>query len=380
MQRVLVAVLTLSLLGCGAESRLGADERVSVAGRALHEDGRAIAGRNAVLIKVPDAGEVLSGLTSVVGTLGLACLVPEPPPVCRRARNATTDDSGHFAFELRGKDTQGSVGQASTFNLAVRAPAREGAVAGASRTEKFVIQQAQLETPNLTLWEPQLSLSIDPVQVRVSFGALPAGATDARIEFEVAGGSLWSGPYVSGATVDARLLEDAVGKVSISTSAPRQQHQDTAFEANYGSEVLAFTGQAGAPPSRNASCTVAGASGQVMPLEPCTVTDGKFVAPLEAPLDAGCVPDAQGQGCANVRANRVLTMDLGEARRASLVVVRGTSGDLRVERSVDGVSWAAVTLDGMVGALAEGTTVRYVRLRNVADDTALPKLAEVSIW
>lgn len=380
MQRALVAVLTLSLLGCGEESRLGPNDQVSVTGRALHQDGRPIAGRNAVLVKVPDAGEVLSGLTAMVGSLGLACLAAEPPVACKRARKATTDDAGVFVFNLRGDDTQGSVGQASTFHLAVRAEAREGAVAGASRTEHFTIQYAQLETPDLSLWEPQLSLSVDPAQVRVTFGALPEGATASSIAFEVSNGLLWGGPYASGDAIDARLLEDAVGKVSISTSTARQTHQDTAFEAHYGSEVLAFTGQAGAPPSRNAACTLAGPSGEPMALEPCTVTDGKFVTPLQAPLDAGCVPNSEGQGCESVRANRVLTVDLGEARPASLIVVRGSTGDLRVEHSLDRVRWTPVTLDGMTGALADGTTARFIRLRNRTDDAALPQLAEVSIW
>ena len=380
MRRVLAAVLTLSLVACGEDSRLEPDDAVTVTGSASRQDGSALAERRAVLVKEPDVGEVLAGLTAIVGSIGLACLAEEPPELCDSASTATTERSGQFAFSLLGKDTQGSVGQASTFNLAVRAAARPGAVSGASRTERFIIQHAQLQTPELTLWEPQLSVSADSESASVAFGALPPGATASSVTFQVEGAVLWSDSYSSGEPVDARLLEDAVGTVSIGTGST-QRHGETEFEAHYESEALGFVGQAGAPPSRNAPCTATGASGAPVAIAACPMTDGNFVARLQPPADTGCVPNAQGQGCEAARADRVLTVDLGVARAASLLVVRGITDAEVAELSVDGESWTGVSMLGLAGTLSPGTAARYVRLRSKTDNGVLPRgLTELSLW
>ncbi|HLT29980.1 MAG TPA: hypothetical protein VK013_08050 [Myxococcaceae bacterium] len=379
MKRLFAAMLTLSLLGCGEDSRLDPEDNVTVTGRATRQDGSALAGHSAVLVKEPDLGEVLTGFTSIIGSIGLACLSEDAPELCRSARRSTTDGSGNFRFELLGKDTQGSVGQASHFNLAVRAPARSGAVAGASRTERFIIQSTELSTPELRLWEPQLTVSNDETEASVTFGALPEGASEARVAFHVPGALLWSEAYTSGATIDARLLEDAVGTVSIRTTTTGQR-DEVSFEAQHVSELIAFTGRAGAPPSRDASCIAVGDSGQPVVVESCAVTDGDFVTRFEAPADPGCQPDAEGAGCESARADRSLTVDLGSERAASLVVLRGLVGEVIAEHSVDGETWSAITLDGMVGELPAATSARYVRLRSKTDDAPVLSLAELSVW
>lgn len=379
MKRILTAVLTLSLLACGEDSQLDPEDSVTVTGRATRQDGSALSGRSAILIKEPDVGEVLTGATAVLGSLGLACLSEEPPELCRSARRSTTDASGNFRFELLGKDTQGSVGQASHFNLAVHAPARSGAVSGASRTERFIIQHTELQTPELKLWEPRLTVAADASEATVTFDALPEGATGARVAFQVPGGDLWSGAYVSGEPIDARLLEDAEGTVFIRTTTS-QQREEISFESHHTSEALTFKGLAGAPPSRNASCVATGASGVPVEVSPCALTDGDFVVHFRAPQDAGCEPDAEGGGCEVARADRTLAVDLGASRPVSLVVVRGLIGEAHVERSEDGETWSSITLDGKVGTLPSGTTARYVRLRSKADDAGLLSVSEISVW
>ena len=379
MKRFLAAMLTLSLLACGEDSQLDPEDKVTVTGRATRQDGSALSGSSAVLIKEPDLGEVLTGFTTVIGSLGLACLSDEAPELCRSARRVSTDGSGHFRFELLGKDTQGSVGQASRFNLAVRAPARTGTVGGASRTERFIIQHTRLETPELKLWEPQLTVSTGESRASVTFGALPEGATDARVAFHVPGGLVWGDTYVSGAAIDARLLEDAVGTVSVSTTTTGER-EGVSFEARHMSEVLAFTGRAGAPPSRDASCIAMGASGEPVVLSTCAATDGDFAIHFEAPPLPICEQDPEAEGCESGRADRTLTVDLGTARPASLVVVRGLGGEVIVDHSDDGESWSVITLDGMVGELPAESSTRYVRVRSKTDEAPLPTLTEVSVW
>lgn len=377
MQRVIAAVLTLSLVGCGEDSKLEPEDQVTISGRATRDDGRALSGRTAILVKEPDLGELLSGATTLIGSMGLVCLGENPPEICRSGSTATTDDAGRFEFTLLGKDTQGSVGQASTFNLAVRAEPREGAASGASRVERFIIQRTRIQTPDLKLWEPQLSVVTDPSQARVTFGALPTGATGTRITFRTADALVWGEDYASGEAVDARLLEDATGTVSVSVSSTGER-DDTEFTAQNVSESIAFTGRAGAPPSRNAVCTAAGASGVEEPVTDCALTDGDFASTLTPPRDTGCTSGEPS--CESALANHRYTVDLGEARAASLLVVRGNVRDVIVERSADGATWAAVTLEEGAASLPAGSTVRYVRVRSDRDDTSVRSPAEISVW
>jgi hypothetical protein len=75
-------------------------------------------------------------------------------------------------------------------------------------------------------------------------------------------------------------------------------------------------------------------------------------------------------------------LDLGRPRPATLVTLRGCPSDCLVETSADGQQWSAAGR-GRGGSFTvvppPRTTARYVRARS-ATDTALPRLAEVSVW
>ena len=91
-----------------------------VTGTLLDESGAPRPGVRAVLVKEADLGELLVGFPLAVGTLGLVCLADQAPAVCSKARRSTTGADGTFAFDLRGRDTQGMLGTASTFHLSAR--------------------------------------------------------------------------------------------------------------------------------------------------------------------------------------------------------------------------------------------------------------------
>jgi len=368
-------VAACGMVACGPGSELGPDDQVTVEGRALSQAGAPLQSTRVVLVKEPDVGEILVGFTALVGSFGLICLSEDPPALCDSAHSATTDAQGGFAISLLGRDKQGSVGQASPLNLAVRGPAREGAVTGPSRTERFIIQKTQIDAPDLTLWDPVVAVAVAESGVTVSSPALPAQTTG-RVSFVVPGAELWSQAYVSGGEVDGRFLEDATGTVSIHATGSDEE-DGTEFEHRYESETRSFVSTTGAPPSREAVCTGTGASGVEVAVNPCALTDGNFVQPYVPPADTGCV----GEGCETARANRTVTVDLGDVVQATLVVVRGLGSEDLVERSTDGTNWNAMEVDQGFTSFILPTGIRYIRARSeTAGSGFSTSLREISVW
>lgn len=379
MKRLIAGVVGSAVLACGPASQLGDEDQVTVQGKSFREDGSPLRETRMALVKEPDLGEVLVGFTALASSFGLVCLADDPPPICDTASMRTTDANGAFSFSLLGKDTQGSVGQASRFNLSVRGPAREGAAVGPSRTERFVIQTTRIEPPDLRLWEPEVSVSGTSHGVTVSSDALPAETT-AVVAFVVPGAVLWQQEYANGEAVDGRFLEDASGTVSIHASGS-DTGSEPEFEHRYESESRTFQSTTGAPPSRGSTCLSTGASGAVIPQSPCALTDGDFAVTWEAPADTGCVPDGNGQGCGTARANKTVTVDLGEVRPSTLIVARGMSSGAVLERSVDGEAWVAVPAATGFESFLLPVDVRYLRVRSNAEGGVVPgTLRELSVW
>lgn len=365
MKKFAAAVVLGAVFACGPQSELGPDDEVTVRGSAFRQSGAVLSNTRVALVKEPDLGEVLTGFTAIIGTIGTACLIEDPPPLCDSARTTTTGSTGGYAFSLLGADTQGTVGQASHFNLSVRGPARPGAVAGPARTERFVIQSTLLEPPELVLWEPEVSVATSASGIAVSSeGALPEGATAATVAFGVPGALLWETAFSSGTEVDGRFLEDASGTVSVHTRSSGPE-----FEHRFESEVHAFQSQTGAPPSRGTACVARGASGAGVAQSPCGLTDGDFATPWAPPEES-----------AETLANKSVTVDLGAVREASLIVIRG-AGDNVVERSTDNQTWVEVTLEGSFHRFLLPVDVRYVRIRPEQESGVLVgSLREVSVW
>lgn len=379
MKRLIAGVVGSVVLACGPASQLGDDDPVTVQGKSFRQDGTPLRETRIALVKEPDLGELLVGFTAVASSFGVVCLAEDPPPICDSAKTGSTDASGAFAFSLFGRDTQGSLGQASPFNLSVRGPAREGAAQGASRTERFVIQDARIEPPDLTLWEPVVGVAVASNGITVSSDALPSGST-ATVAFVVPGGLVWQQAYANGEAVDGRFLEDASGTVSLHASRT-DTASETEFEHRYESESRAFQSTTGAPPSRGASCLATGASGTVITQSPCALTDGDFAAAWVAPADTGCVPDGNGQGCGTARANKTITVDLGEVRSTTLIIARGVGSGEVLERSVDQTNWSGVSASTGFESYLFPVDVRYLRVRSSSEQGVVPgTLRELSVW
>ncbi|HEX2681439.1 MAG TPA: hypothetical protein VHQ03_09115, partial [Candidatus Dormibacteraeota bacterium] len=121
----MAATAVLLAAACGVQqSGLDANAAVTISGKALNANGQPLASTRVVLIKELDLGEAIGGLFVTAVTLGIACLADHPPALCANNSHVTTTDAaGGYSFTVKGGDTQGSLGLASTMEVMARAPA-----------------------------------------------------------------------------------------------------------------------------------------------------------------------------------------------------------------------------------------------------------------
>jgi hypothetical protein len=380
LKQTLSAFLAAAVFASCTASNLSANENVSVTGTANRPDGTPFVGATTVLVKEPDLGEAIAGIFTIALTIGLACLSATPPTICAQARTSVTDANGAFSFSMKGSDTQGSVGEASTFALATKDTPAAGQVTGASTTEQFIINVPNLPLPELKLWEPSIAFSATPSSANVTFGSVDSsygsGATTGVTFAEADGTLVWLQAASSGQSIDARLLEDAKGNV-VATANANSQAPQTSVAFYYQSAAVAFAGTAGAPPSRGAACFADATSGPVA-LTPCPLTDGNLGVAMTPQSEPSC-----SSNCPTAApANNWAYVDLGSAKSISLVVVRGVYASCVVETSADAMTWAALPggpNSGIFSVTASGTA-RYVRVRAASASDRVTGLAEISVW
>jgi hypothetical protein len=377
MRRVLgllaapLAALSLAVTGCSF-SDVDPDATVQISGRALDASGKPLAGARVLLFKQADIGEVVFGAVLAVGTLSTICLLPEPPAICREARTVTADDDGRYEFELKGSDTQGTLGTESTLNVVF-----SGAKAQGSTTVSFIAKDEAVSLPDARLWRAAPKVSRPGGRIQLSWSPLPRSAgSDATYSaqlFEADGQSpLWS-QSVSGRTgsIDPRILEDQSGSVAVSAGTELSGGRGTGeVRASYLSQRLPVGATAGTPPSRGQPC--AAVTGTAPPtagrMSACAATDGDLKSPARlSSRKAGVVTG--------------VLVDLGTSHRVSLVVARGFAGQFLVELSDDGRAWRTVATNAGSAAVAVPgmPSARFVRLRSPAGlDESLS--SEVSVW
>lgn len=375
----IVATLGVSLPGCNGFSKLDPSAAVHVNGRVLAADGTPAAGARVLMFKESDIGEVAVGLTFAIGSLGVVCLTPVAPSVCAGARKVTTGSDGGYSFDLHGSDTQGSIANASTFDITALVPAAGGS-GNVVSTVRFEIQRAELTVPDLRVWAASPGVSTSASELSVHWPGLPRDGYGASPAYTVrwldaaTQQAVWAVSNAdSGVRADARVLEDRSGSVEVDadTTTPGP---DTDFRFTYSSQPVAFRGPAGAPPSRGDPCFAYGGDGRPVAVTPCHLTDGDLFtfAGLQTGSCSGCTASTHSAAY----------IDLGRVRPVSLVIVRGGASFLLVEGSNDGQSWVAIG-NGTGGLVAvspqAGTQARYVRVRS-STGLDLSALTEVSVW
>lgn len=363
-------VATLAIAACGVEqSRLDANAQVSISGRALAADGTPLAKIKVVLVKELDIGEAIGGLFVTAVTLGIACLADHPPALCaNNSHVAMTGSDGSYSFSVRGSDTQGSAGLASTMEVLLRAQPGAGQSGGALAIAEFEVQTSPLQLPDLRIWDPQLSLSADAHSVRISRPALPGNGYGNGpkywLEFDNdKGRAAWIiGSLGATANLDARILEDLRGTAVVGVRTTGSA-SSTTVDFTFVSASLPFAGSAGSPPSRGASCAPVTAGATEAFKTPCTLTSGDF----SSRYVSGAAPTG-------------VVIDLGGLHSISLVVVRGCSSQCAIAA---GAELSALSDAGQVSGdyaaltLSPARSARYIRVQGSPN---VSLMRQISVW
>jgi hypothetical protein len=367
-----VPIVLLLAAGCDF-SHVKANQTIVISGRALSATGQPLADVDVHLYKEPDVGEVVIGSVLALGSLGTICLLPEAPAICDQGRSTSTGADGRFTFTVKGSDTQGLIGDASTLDVFFADP--DGGALGAGTTLRFKAQTTKVRLPAVRLWSARLRVA-EHAAAPPSYGLAWARASRAYgsdVNYSVQllnatdGSQWWSQPASAGrARIDARIVEDQPADAAV-----------TARANLHGTDVVYLSARrqvqpiAGAPPSRHRPCSAVTGRKRLATVaqRPCAVTDGDLAAPARL----------------TGRKHKVATgvvVDLGRTRPVSLVVARGVAGTVVVEVSRNGTSFRKVGTGGASVSAVElpgGTVARYVRVRS---DGGLDEsmLTEVSAW
>ncbi|MFL6174906.1 MAG: hypothetical protein ACJ716_18605, partial [Marmoricola sp.] len=218
MRRVSAVVASLSVLACGCSfSKVDPNASVVVSGTALTAAGRPLANTKVLLFKQADIGGVLFGGILALGSLGTVCLLPDAPAICNKARTATTDARGRYHFDLKGEDTQGSLGTEATLNVVFSGRS-------SSTTVSFTAKQTAIRLPQARLVNLAPHVTQPSGRIGVSWSGLPAAAGrqasySAQLFAEGGQSALWT-QTASGrrTSLDPRLLEDRSGSVAVGAS------------------------------------------------------------------------------------------------------------------------------------------------------------------
>ena len=373
-------VLCLSLSTACVMSDLDPNAQVVLAGTAQDDSGQALTGQRVALVKEPDVGEVLSGILYGPVTI-LACLGQAPQPICQQAQIDQTDDSGDFRFAMLGQDTQGSIGNASTFTVATTLPAIDGQATGPSTYQRFQIQSEQMLLPPMQLWTAALEFENTSESFQVTVA--DSQSQDITLRFEAGapwGAPIWEEANYVGSRLDARIFEDAEMNVAVLRST-EDRRAGVTIETVARSAAYQVVGTAGAPPSRGASCSIRDREGAMQELSPCPLSDGDL-ANAYTLLDDAC-EDSEDMPCSDSLANQEAILDLGVLASAQFLVLRLGYYDTRVEVSEDGESWSSVGVPSRGDTklnLPRESRLRYVRLTSTSSVASLVGLSEISIW
>ena len=370
------AILVLLLTGCGEPSNVDPDAAVTVTGAAQHLDGTPVTSGTAMVLKDIGIDDFAASAPVFFGTMGMACLAGTDLDLCDE-EGVRTDLSGDgtFTLTLRGRDVQSGFGTTSTLWATVAADGSQG-LAGPSTASAFTAQSETVNLPPLRLWEPAVDVIESRGKLRVQWPALPRrlgrhATYQARIE-SASGDLVWSMDR-AGVAVDARVLEDVEGAVSVEASVDESGRRGA---ATYRSAQQRLSGP-GAPASRGAPCSAVATGRRSVAYHPCPLTDGVFNEDFDPALD----PECAEKTCP--RHDTAVVVDLGEVRQLSLVVVRAEPDVLVLSISNDGRRWRRLSTVAMKSpnaavSVPDDTRARYLRLH--AQRWPLPTLRELSAW
>ena len=345
----ILALLAATVMACGESSKLADDALVVIRGSVAYPQGGAVPGVRVALVRELGPSDIASGLLVVGASIGLACVVDQPPAVCEsRTHYATSGPDGSFSLTLRGFETKTTAGNAAMFALSARPPGGT-----AVTTEEFHIQTDNLTLPPITFWATVPVLTADAKTVRMSWTPLAASgvskASGYRTMFERSGRVFWSGDTTeTSASFDGRVLEDVQGLAWVQAKAKSSQ-LGADVDYTFDSPAVTYKGAAGAPPYRTDTAT--------KPVPCVGPTPSKSSKPA-----TGCT----------------MVFDLGSSRTLGLMVMRECNGRCAAQASNDQVVWADLgAVSARFGTLQPpALKARYVRITIPAPNL----LGNISVW
>lgn len=369
-------LLLLSLASC-TSSKLDSNATVTISGEARGQGGAPLSSTSVVFYKQLDVGEVLTTALELTASLGTVCLLNPSTTGCTGVRTATTDAQGAFSFSLKGSDTQGSLGTASTIDVSVADAMQAGESAGATTTEQFQDQVPDLKLNDLRIWHPTTAFASMGSSVSLTYDSFPYGTATVGVSFQSSQGTpVWSQSAASGAAIDARLLEDTQGKVLVTAQTKESLASGGDATFFYHSGQRTYPRSSSAPPSRGAGCFVQGTSGPAA-LSPCVLTDGDLSTAFTPLPDPAC---SNSTTC-TAQANNWAYVELPAATPISLVVVRGNLSAYMVETSSDAAAWVSAGISsGGAQSFTMSAMARYVRVRSLTPQGHVTGLSEISVW
>ncbi len=390
MRRLGLVALLLSLVACTTSSLSPSDE-VHLVGTVTDDSARPLGDRTVFVRKLLSENELEGRLQSALSSVQLACVVDRAPGACRRAHyshTAETGDDGRYDVELKGQDTQTTLGlQASPLQVAVSGP-RGPYVAGPASSLATYVQVKRLSLPPLRLWTSAPTVAATSGGGRVGWSPLPlalAGSPAYRVLVDDgAAGLVWDSGPLAGKTaydLDARLLEDIDGALSV-VATSNTRTTGSGVDLAFRSPRVHVKGVAGVPLSRGRPCTVGSGFETTLSASPCPFTDGDFdkagrQTQLREALAARCPTPEDTVACGAARA--WLQVDLEATISPTLVVLRGCPASCLVETSPDGGTWAVLgTASGPDATLQPRVPARWVRV--TADGNQLAQITELSVW
>ena len=377
MKRAIALLLVPALFAaCGEPSTIDPDAAVDIRGEAQHLDGTPVRRGTAMIVKDIGVDDFAASAPIFFGTMGMVCLAGADLDLCdEEAARTKLSDDGTFAFSLRGRDVQSGFGTTSTMWVSVAAPPVKDGLAGPSSAVAFTARSATVTLPPLRLWEPAITVDQTEERVRLDWPSLPpelGSKPSYQARFQSSDGELvWSAARPG--VVDARVLEDVTGGVSVDASV---KNVDAGGAGSYRSAQSPFHGP-GSPPSRGASCAAVATGRRTVTYSPCPLTDGVLDRDFDPALDPKCRKDK----CPHH--DTAVVVDLGAARALSLVVLRADPDVLTLDTSLDGRRWSPALTVTMkrphaTAAFPRSTRARYVRV--AAKRWPLPTLRELSVW
>lgn len=337
-------------------------------GTVVHPDGSAAGGVPMTVTRLATTGEKVGDFLTALFTGGLAC-IPDRGDLCTAndevVDQPTTGADGSYATRLSRAYVAGYQTDADWL-VAATGPAATGEASGPSSSYEMEVNTAAPVAPALPLWDEAPAVSGSRViTVTVAAPKVPEGGTPKRASTEFLDSRGASVLSLTGATVDARLLEDGPLRVVGARSVDVVAHHVDGSTTYHQHLLSAGTPYQGAlvPLSRGKACAAGGPA-----TAPCPLTDGDLTTAVVGTDTTQPPPDDA-------------VVDLGAESAIGLVVARGCDG-CSVETSNDAATWTPLppaTTAGSVSGLqlaagGRAVTARYVRVLRPSG------LREISVW